>query len=94
MSEKDYRSKINKTPEVEKAHSELSSLYVKQMFRHIKSGREYAFNGLKTAKFNGEWFEMVEYYLEADSIPRHKFLRTSLDFLKSFEVLEGQFAYN
>ena len=94
MSKKDYRSKINKTPEVEAAYEKLSSFYDKQLFTHIKSGRQYAINGLKTVKFNGEWFDVIEYYNPDDSIPRHVFGRTLLDFDSSFTVLEGQYAYN
>ena len=90
----DYRSKINKHPEVVKAYSELSLVRVRQLYRHKKSGREYAFEGLRTAKFNGEWYDMVDFYVESDSIPRHKFSRPVVNFLKSFELLEGQYSYN
>lgn len=90
----DYRTKINKTPEAENAYSKLSEIREGQLYRHIKSGREYAYRGLKTVKINGEWFDEVKYDLEADSIPRHEFGRTPINFLESFEMLDGQYAYN
>ena len=90
----DYRSKIDKTPEIVDAYSELSKVQVRQLYRHLKSGQEYAFEGLRTVKFKGEWFDMVDYYAESDSIPRHKFSRPILDFLESFKIIVGQFAYN
>jgi len=89
-----YREKINKTLEVEEAYAKFSKVRVGQLYRHIKSGREYVFYGLKTVKFNGEWFDEVKYYNEHDSIPRHEFGRTILKFDKSFEIIEGQHSYN
>ena len=91
---KDYRSKINKSPEGEIAYSKLVAVREGQLFCHKKSGREYAYRGLKTVKINGEWFDEVKYDLEADSIPRHEFGRTPENFLNSFEILEGQYSYN
>ena len=90
----DYRSKINRTPEIIDAYSELSKVQVRQLYRHQKSGQEYAFEGLRTAKFDGVWYDRVDYYVEFDSIPRHKFSRPILNFLESFKIIEGQFAYN
>ena len=90
------RDKINKTPEVEEAFAKFSfpSTKIQQLFRHTKSGKEYAFAGLRKAKFNGEWFDMVDYYHESDSIPRPQYSRTTIDFDKSFERIDGQYAYN
>ena len=90
------RDKITKTPEVEEAYAKFSFPSTKehQLFRHIKSGKEYVFAGLRKAKFNGEWFDMVDYYYEPDSIPRPQYSRTTLDFDKSFDVIVGQYAYN
>jgi len=90
----DYRSKINKTPETEDAFSELSKVRIGQLFVHIKSKRVYAFRGLKTVKINGVWYDEAKYDHEKDSIPRHEFGRTPENFLKSFVILDGQFAYN
>jgi len=90
----DYRSKINKTPEVVEAYSKLSQVRLGQLYRHKNSGREYVFAGLRTAKFNGEWYDMVDFYIEHDSTPRHQFSRTTLNFLDSFSIIEKQFTYN
>ncbi len=90
----DYRSKIDKSPEVVDAFSKLGKVRPRQLYKHKKSGRQYAYEGLRTAKFNGEWFDMVDFYIEEDSIPRHKFSRTTVNFLESFEIIEGQYAYN
>jgi len=90
----DYRSKINKTLEGEIAYHTLVDVREGQLFRHIKSGREYAFRGLKTVKIKGVWYDEVKYDLEADSIPRHEFGRTPENFLESFVKLNGQYSYN
>jgi hypothetical protein len=88
------RDKINKTPEVEEAYAKFSAIRELQLYRHIKSGKEYVFAGLRKAKFNDEWYDMVDYYHEPDSIPRHQYSRTTLNFDKSFEIIAGQYAYN
>jgi len=90
----DYRSRINKTPEVVEAYSKLSKIRVGQLYRHIKSGEEHVFAGLKTMKFEGEWYDEVKYYIEHDSIPRHEFGRTIVNFYECFEIIEGQYSYN
>jgi len=90
----DYRSKIDKSPEVVEAYSKLSKIKIGQLYRHIKSGREYVFAGLKTMKFEGQWYDEVKYYVEHDSIPRHEFGRTAVNFSDSFEIIAGQYSYN
>lgn len=88
------RDKINKTPEVEAVYAKFSQIRKRQLFRHIKSGVEYVFDGLKTFKFDGEWYDEVKYYCEHDSIPRPEYGRTILNFDKSFEIIENQYSYN
>jgi len=90
----DYRTRVKKSPEIEAAYSELSQIRIGQLYRHIKSGREYAYRGLKTVKVDGVWYDEVKYDLESDSIPRHEFGRTPINFLESFEMLKGEHAYN
>jgi len=90
----DFRSKINKTPEVEAAFKHLLPLKDGQLFTHIKSGRQYAYRGLATVKIHGEWFDIVLYDNPDQSIPRHTFTRLILDFTKSFGIIKGQHSYN